>query len=68
MKRKQWLDTVSKEELAFRMYQKYVMQQNCLECVFYKADDFGHYKCAAEEWIQLNCEQQFEEWMEEDME
>lgn len=67
MKREQWINSISNDELAFRLYPKYVMQTTCLECVFFKKDKFGRYKCSAEEWITLNCEEQFQEWLEEDM-
>ena len=56
---------MSKEELAFRLMKRYATEMTCLECVYYKPDECGHYKCMAEEDVKLQCEEQFDEWLEE---
>ena len=68
MTREQWLETISKEELAFRMYGKDYFNRACWECVFYVKDKYGHYKCTAEDVMSNDCEKQFDEWLQEEME
>lgn len=63
---KEWLNSMSKEELAFRLYGKDYFQQRCDECVMYKPDGFGKYKCMSKEFYS-NCKKQFEEWLDEEM-
>ena len=66
MTREEWLNSINKEELAFRLYGKDYFQRTCLDCVFYKKDEFGHWKCNSEEH-EADCERQFTEWLDEDM-
>lgn len=67
MTREQWINSISNEELAFRMYGKDYFQRTCLECVFFKSDVHGHWKCT-EATYEAECERQYQEWLEEDME
>lgn len=67
MTRAQWIDSISKEELALRMYGKDIFNRACWECVFYKKDQYGHYKCVADNIVKDNCEEQFEQWLQENM-
>ena len=67
MTREQWINSISKEELAFRMYGKDYFQRACFECVFFNQDEYGHWKCISAEH-EGYCEQQYHEWLEEDME
>ncbi|MBQ6503233.1 MAG: hypothetical protein IJI57_04905 [Flexilinea sp.] len=67
MKRKQWLDGISKEDLAFRMFTREATGYNCLQCPFFKRDGFRRMKCKAEDWIQVSCEKQFSQWLEGDV-
>ena len=57
----------SKEQLAFAMFQRDYFQLTCLECIMYKKDKHGSYKCTSAE-NELRCEECFAEWLEEDME
>lgn len=66
MTRKEWISGLSKEDAVFRMFGKEMWSRRCDECVFYKPDEYGKYKCAnpAQE---DTCYQEFEEWLNEDM-
>lgn len=67
MTHQQWLNSISKDDLAFRLYGKDYHKRTCLECVFYKADRYGSYKCTAEDYVSDECERQYMEWLEEEM-
>lgn len=65
MTKRQWLEGISKEDAVFRMYEKFYFHMTCLECVFYKADKYGKYKCTSD--MQDSCLDQFEDWLNEEM-
>ena len=67
MKRNDWLNSLSNEELAFRMFGRGHFHTNCLDCPMYKSDQFGHWDCSNEDQSD-DCESQFAEWLEEEME
>ena len=50
----------------FRMFGKEMWNRRCDECVFYKPDNFGKYKCTNPTQEDV-CYQEFEEWLKEDM-
>ena len=66
MTHRQWLEELSKEDAVFRLLGKLYFKTTCLECVMYKPDQFGKYKCTSDTCDQ--CWQQFEEWLDEEME
>lgn len=63
---KELLNSMSKEELAFRLYGKDYFQVTCLECVMYKPNKHGKYVCTSDTCDQ--CREQFEDWLNEEME
>ena len=65
MTNEQWIDGMSKEELAFRTFIREATGLNCPQCVWYRKDKYGRFKCRAEEWIQVTCEKQFADWLKE---
>ena len=67
MNKEQWINSISNEELAFRMYGKDYFRRTCLECVFFKADGHSHWKCIEPNY-EAECERQYQEWLEEEME
>jgi hypothetical protein len=66
MTKEQWINSISNEELAFRMYGKGYFLRTCPDCVFFKQDEYGAYRCASKQH-EPECREQFEEWLEEDM-
>lgn len=66
MDKEQWVNSISKEELAFRMFPKDYFQQSCLDCVFFKEDAYGHWKCSSQE-DEAECERQYAEWLASEM-
>ena len=67
MTHKEWIDSVSKEELAFRLFGKFYCGRSCYQCVHYKRDANGTYLCYSHEHEQ-DCREEYEHWLEEDME
>ena len=67
MNKEQWLNSLSKDELAFRMFQRGYFGVTCLDCVFYKKDTYGRWKCSSLE-NEEECERQYAEWLESEME
>ena len=66
MTRNEWINTISNDELAFRLYGKGYFQRTCLECVFFKEDEHGHWKCKSAENAE-ECERLYQEWLDEEM-
>lgn len=66
MTRKEWISGLSKEDAVFRMFGKEIWNRRCDECVCYKADKFGKYKCTNQEQEDV-CYQEFTDWMDEEI-
>ena len=48
------------------MYGKGYFQRTCFDCVFFRKDEYGVYKCIS--YVnELQCRSLYEEWLEEDM-
>ena len=67
MTREQWIHGISKDELAFRLYGKDFFQRTCLDCVYFRPCRDGSWECGSEEY-RPQCERQYREWLEEEME
>jgi len=67
MTKEQWVNSISKDEIAFRMFKRGHFEQSCFDCVFFKSDEYHHWKCASEEHLS-ECERQYQEWLDEEME
>ncbi|MBP5782049.1 MAG: hypothetical protein J6W04_00760 [Bacteroidales bacterium] len=66
MTHRDWIATISKEEIAFRMYGKEWGRRRCDECVFYKQTADG-YSCTGREY-EVRCKQEYNDWLDEEME
>ena len=66
MTRKDWMTALSKEDLAFRLFGKEIWNRSCEQCVFYKVDKFGKWKCTNLEQ-EDRCYEEFQDWLEEEM-
>lgn len=65
MTKRQWLKTLSPDEVAFFMYGKDYFNRRCDECVFFQLTEDG-YKCVSDEY-HTSCETQYNEWLDEEM-
>lgn len=67
MKIEQFLQTKSKEEIAFILYgyngKSYKIP--CIECSFFKKDKFGIYKCTS--FLNEQCRKEYTEWADKEM-
>ena len=59
--REQILGRLAKREVAFRVY------ADCMTCAYYKADNFGSYKCEKPDGDET-CRAGFEKWMKGEIE
>lgn len=66
MTRNEWITTLSKEDALFRMFGKEMWSRRCDECVFYKSDTFGKWKCTNQEQ-EDDCYSEFQIWLDEEM-
>ena len=62
MKLEQFLQSKSKEEIAFILYNGTNYKISCLQCQFYKKDNFGIFKCYS--LFENQCRKEFYNWTE----
>ena len=64
---KEWIESLPKEELAFRLFGKAYSNRSCYQCVNFHRDSNGRYMCYNSEH-EMDCTEEFTRWLAEDME
>lgn len=64
---KDWINDLSKEELAFRLFGKFYSGRCCYQCVHYRKNHNGEYMCFSSDH-ESDCKDEYLRWLDEPME